>query len=338
MDEYQEYLVAEFFKPLQNISQISCHQFVLDHIAPIFLPCTAGEVDVQPSPLQGSMSYTAKLRIHSTHANCCMAVQFRSDKQDLSKVSEASRIHGPIVPLITYQGMYEELFVYTSPWAEGTPYISVLTPPDDVEPPLEKKKATVMDLADLVTREARAHTTISDTAMSDLTSTLEDILHKANKYEFRNASLRDSVSACVDKLRPQLRDLAALPVILTHQDLSPFNYLVDVSTGRIKAVLDWESALDLPVGSNFYFMDSLFGFMTRDGWQDSEDRQELETAFYNRALANLAAQGLEAITKGQLESQKAIGILLSDVERLFKDKDVLAEHSLDGHLRGLSFM
>jgi hypothetical protein len=240
--------------------------------------------------------------------------------------------------MITYQGTYEGLFVYTSPWAEGTPYISVLTSPEDVELPLEKKKATVMDLADLVTREARAHTTISDTTISDLTSTLDEVLHKVNNYNFRNAILRDSVSACISKLLPQLRDLAALPIILTHQDLSPFNYLVDVSTGRVKAVLDWESALDLPVGSNFYFMDSLFGFMTRTGWQDSKDRQELETAFYNRALANLAAQGLGAITKGQLESQKAIRILLSGVERLLKDKDESAEHSLDGHLRGLSFM
>ncbi|KAK0635760.1 hypothetical protein B0T17DRAFT_587147 [Bombardia bombarda] len=266
-------------------------------------------VDVQPSPFQGSMSYTTILHTHSTHADHRIAVQFRSDKQDLFGVTEASCIHGPIVPLVTYRGMYEGLFVYTSPFAEGTPYINI------------------------VTRGARANTTISD-----LTSTLDEICHTVNSYTFRNTTLRSSISTCISKLLPQLRELATLPVTLTHQDLAPFNYLIDDSTGRVQAVLDWDGALYLPVGSNFHFIDSLFGFMTPSGWQDTEDRQELETAFYDRALASLAAQGLGGVTKEQLESQKAIGMLLYGVERLLKFKDERAEHYLDGYLRGLSFM
>ncbi|KAJ6184375.1 hypothetical protein N7519_005676 [Penicillium mononematosum] len=240
------------------------------------------------------MSYTAILHtnsIHSAHADHRIAVQFRSDKQDLSGVSEASRIHGPIVPLVTYQGMYEGLSVYTSPFAEGAPYISFLMPCEDFELPLQKKMVTAMDLADLVTWGARVNTAIPETTISDLTSTLGGICHTVNNYIFRNEILKNSISACISKLRPQLRDLATLPITLTHQDLSPFNYLIDESTGGVQAVLDWDSALYLPVGSNFHFMDSLFGSMTPSGWQDAEDRQELETAFYDRALANLAAEG-----------------------------------------------
>ncbi|CAI7636042.1 unnamed protein product [Penicillium palitans] len=322
MDDYQRLVVAQFFEPLPNLSQISCHQFILGHIVPILLPNTTTKVDVQPSPFQGSMSHT-----HSTHADNRIAVQFRSDKQDLFGVTEASHIHGPIVPLVTYQGMYEGLFVYTSPFSQGTPYISVLMSSPDFEP-LQKKMVTAMDLADLVTQEARANTTVSD-----LNSTLDEIRHTVNNYIFQNTTLRNSISTCISKLLPQLRDLAALPVILTHQDLAPFNYLIDHSTGQVQAVLDWDGALYLPVGSNFHFMDSLFGFMTPSGWQDTEDRQELETAFYNRVLASLVAQGFT-----QLESQKAIGMLLYGVERLLKFKDERAEHYLDGYLRGLSFM
>jgi len=334
MDKYQRKLVARFFEPLPNLSQVSCHQFVLHHIAPILLPSTAaGEVDVQPSCFQGSMSYTTILHAHSTHTNHRIVVQFRSDKQDLFGVTEASRIHGTIVPLVTYQGMYEGLFVYTSPFAEGTPYVSVLMSSQDFELPLQKKMVTVMDLADLITRGARANTTISD-----LTSTLDGIRHTVDNYSFRDTTLRNSICACISKLLPQLRDLAVLPVTLSHQDLSPFNYLIDDSTGRIQAVLDWDGALYLPVGSNFHFMDSLFGFMTRSGWQDTENRPELEAAFYDRALASLAAQGLGEITKEQLESQKAIGSLLYGVERLLKFEDEQSERYLDGYLRGLSFM
>lgn len=102
MDNYQRLVVAQFFEPLPNLSQKSYHQFVLHHIVPILLPNTTGKVDVQPSPFQGSISYTAILHTHSRGANHRIVVQFRSDKQDLFGVNEASRIYRPIVPLVTY--------------------------------------------------------------------------------------------------------------------------------------------------------------------------------------------------------------------------------------------
>ncbi|OQE20183.1 hypothetical protein PENFLA_c017G10834 [Penicillium flavigenum] len=334
MDDYQRLVVAQFFEPLPNLSQRSCHEFVLQNIAPALIPNATDKIDVEPSPFQGSMSYTAILHSQSGR----IVVQFRRDKQDLFGVTEASRVHGPIVPLVTYQGMYEGLFVYTSPYVEGIPYISVLMSSRDFQLPFHTKVATVLDLADLVTRGARANTTISDVIISELASSLLKIHHTADTYAFRNMALRSSISACISKLLTQLSDVAALPVALTHQDLAPFNYLIEESTGCIQAVLDWDGALYLPIGSNFHFMDNLFGFMTPSGWQDTEDRQELETAFYDRVLASLAAQGIKGVTKEQLELQKAIGILLYDVERLLKSKDERAEHYIRGHLQGLSFM
>ncbi|KAJ5712954.1 uncharacterized protein N7483_010135 [Penicillium malachiteum] len=337
MDDYQKLVVTQFFNPLPNLSQESCHQFVLHHIVPT-LPKTSGKTEVKPSPFQGSMSYTAIVYLHSTHTDYRIVVQFRSEKQDLSAVAEATRIHGHIVPMVTYQGMYEGLFVYTSPFAAGTPYISVLMSSEDFELPLWKKMTTILDLADLVTRGARANKDIFDTTIVKLASTLDKIQHTINNYTFRNTSLKNSISACISKVLPQLRDLVVLPITLTHQDLAPFNYLIDPSTGRIKAVLDWDGAVYLPVGSNFHFVDSLLGFMTPKGWQDTEDRHDLEAAFYDRALCSLAAQGHKNVTKEQLESQKAIGMLLYGVERLLKFKDERSEHYLDGYLRGLSFI
>lgn len=78
--------------------------------------------------------------------------------------------------------------------------------------------------------------------------------------------------------------------------------------------------------------------MTPSGWDDTEDRQELEAAFYDRALASLAAQEFGGVTKGQLESQKAIGILQHYVERLLKFEDERTEQYLDAYLRRLTFM
>lgn len=106
----------------------------------------------------------------------------------------------------------------------------------------------------------------------------------------------------------------------------------------MQAVLDWDGALYLPIGSNFHFLDSLFGFMTARGWQDTEDRLVLETAFYDQVLANLAAEGFEGITKVQLESQKAIGMLLYGVERLLKFKDERNGHNLEEYLGSLQYL
>jgi Phosphotransferase enzyme family len=331
MDDYQKSVVAQFFEVLPTRSQLSCHKFVLDHVAPVLLPNPTGKVDIQPSPFQGSMSYTTIL--YSANDSQRIVVQFRGEKQDLFGVTEANRIYGTLVPLVTYRGMYEGLFVYTSPLAEGTPYIHILMSSPDFKMPLNRKMATVIDLADIITRKVRANN-----SASDLSSALDDIQSTVNTYTFRNTGLRSRIFTCIGKLLPQLRDIASLPIALTHQDLAPFNYLIDDSTGRIQAVLDWDGAVYLPVGSNFHFVESLFGFMTPSGWEDTEDRQELEAAFYARALTALAAQGFGGVTKEQLELQKAIGILQYFVERLLKFKDDRTEQYLDGYLWRLTFM
>jgi hypothetical protein len=94
MNNYQSLVVAQFFESLPE----SCHQFALHHSVPILHPNTTGKVDIQPSPFQGSMSYTIILHTHFTEAIHHIAVQFRSDKQDLFGVTEASHIHGSVVP------------------------------------------------------------------------------------------------------------------------------------------------------------------------------------------------------------------------------------------------
>lgn len=56
--------------------------------------------------------------------------------------------------------MYEGLFVYTSPFANRTPYISVLMSSVEFQLPNQKKMATIIGLTDLVTRGARTNTAI----------------------------------------------------------------------------------------------------------------------------------------------------------------------------------
>lgn len=330
MDDYQKSIVARFFEPYPTLSPLSCHQFALDHVAPVLFPSTPDKVDIRPSSFQGSMSYTAIL---SSAHDQRIVVQFRGEKHDLFGMTEAHRIHGSLVPLVTFRGMHGILFVYTSPFVAGTPYIQCLLSSPDSKLPLRETMATVLDIADIITRGLRANA-----AAIDLSSLLDGIKSRADSYPFRNSSLRSNILICINKILPQLHNLTDLPVALTHQDLSPFNYLIDESTGRVRAVLDWDGALYLMLGSNFHFVESFFGYMTQQGWEDNEDGQELELAFYARVSSNVAAQGFVGATKDRLDLAKAVGMLDYYLKQVFKLKDGWSEQHLEGYLQRLTFM
>jgi hypothetical protein len=330
MDDYQKSLVEQFFNPFPKLSEESCCRFALDKISPILFPDIRDKINIRPGSFQGSMSYTIILNCTSIAKS--IVVQFRNEKEDLFGVTEANRIHGCLVPLITYHGKYEDLFVYSSPFSQGISYIQVLTSSPDLTIPLLQKTATIIDLANIISRDVRKDTRHPDISLLDV------IQSKYNDYLFQLPDLRKTISTCIDHLRLRVWDLTVLPLSLAHQDLSSFNYLIDDSTGRILTVLDWSGAQYQPLGSNFHFVEDLLGFMTTTGWSYDEDRKTLEASFYTRILHNLEEQGIKNVNRELLELQKAFGLLQYYLGRLLKLKDKRTELYLDGYLCGLSFI
>ncbi|KAM5455696.1 hypothetical protein MaudCBS49596_001597 [Microsporum audouinii] len=123
-------------------------------------------------------------------------------------------------------------------WLQGTPYISVLMSSEDFKLPLKKKMVTLMDLADLVSRGARANTTISDSVMFELTSTLDGIRHIVDNYDFRNRSSISAYLLASANSHPGYMISLLFPSPLPTRISPPFNYLIDKSTGRVQSVLD----------------------------------------------------------------------------------------------------
>ncbi len=117
-------------------------------------------------------------------------------------------------------------------------------------------------------------------------------------------------------------------------DMTPFNYLVDMASGQVTAILDWDSAKYLPVGHNLHFIEHLFGYVTRDGWEDVEDREALESYFYDRVQQRLLLQGFDVNDLEALEHEKTLGTLMYYVPRLLEWKDGIAERYLERHLQG----
>ncbi|MCJ1386620.1 hypothetical protein MMC17_009746, partial [Xylographa soralifera] len=108
-------------------------------------------------------------------------------------------------------------------------------------------------------------------------------------------------------------------------DMTPFNYLVDATSGHLTAILDWEGAEYLPIGHNFHFVKNLFGYMTRDGWEDIEGCEVLESYFLESIRQNLISQGFVDGDLKAMEHEKILGILAYYVPKLFKWKEGLAE-------------
>lgn len=212
-----------------------------------------------PNPYQGNFSYTCLAELHSSAPNSnYIVVQFRHQKRDQWATTEAHKLHGVIVPLVSFQGTHDGLFVYTSPLAPGIPYVGLLIA-SETDLSLDHRFETVSDLAEAFTRKAQAPSGYSSSA------SLSSIESMVNSFEFQNKDLRRRITACISKIREEDARLTRLPVILTHMDMTPFNYLVDMASGQVTAILDWDGAKYLPIGHNLHFIEHLLEYMTRDG-------------------------------------------------------------------------
>ncbi|KAB8527769.1 hypothetical protein FH972_025422 [Carpinus fangiana] len=327
MEDYSQSVCEEFFRELDGLSQDQCKDFVHTSIASAVYGPAIDQVSVITSTFQGSMSYTCVLE---NTGGIKTIVQFRNQKQDTTGIDEAHRLFGNQAPAVTSHGPFKSLWVYTSPFVTGAPFIGALMSPSS-SLGLTEKTTTARELAHFCTGGARP------AAEQNLASALDSIQIQLSKHDFKDTELHDKTLRVVDKLRSDASTFATLPHILGHQDLSPFNYLVD-DVGHITAVLDWDGAAYEPVGTNFHFVDNVFGNMTPKGWVDGEDRAELEDAFYTRVLQLLASQGFPDVSRAQLQRQKAFGVLRYWVPRLHDWPGPRTEQYLGGYVERMSFV
>ena len=328
MKSYQRSLITQFFSQCSQTTQAKCHQYIRRDLVPQLVPGHQISVHVTPNLYQGSFSYTCVADLHNyTSSGKDVVIQFRHEKRDLWATTEAHQLHGELVPLVSFQGSHEGFFVYTSPLAPGIPYAGLLT---SIKAPLSlsHRLQTISDLADALTRKA-----LSSPNNSSFSTSFSSIESMVNRFEIRNTDLRHQITARISKIQEhEVRSKA--PLVLTHMDITPFNYLVDTASGQITAIVDWDSAKYLPIGHNFHFAEHLFGFLTTDGWEDDKDREALESVFNSRIRQSLVLQGFYEKDLEALEDEKTLGTLMYYVPKLFEWKDGIAEKYLERYLQG----
>jgi hypothetical protein len=69
-----------------------------------------------------------------------------------------------------------------------------------------------------------------------------------------------------------LDEIFQLPWVLTHEDLSSMNLLLDPDTGNLRGVVDWADAAIWPFGIALWGLESILGYDSLDGWTWLDDK------------------------------------------------------------------
>jgi hypothetical protein len=89
------------------------------------------------------------------------------------------------------------------------------------------------DLANALTYKAQVF--IDRVSLNASLSSIQSTVHD---FDFHNKDLKRQITACISKIRQQNVCLAKLSLVLTHMNMTSFNYLVDVASERVTAILD----------------------------------------------------------------------------------------------------
>lgn len=85
------------------------------------------------------------------------------------------------------------------------------------------------------------------------------------------------------------------PQVLTHNDLSSTNILVDQETLEITGIVDWSVAKVLPFGMELFCLSMITGYMALDGWHDYTCRDKLHHAFWEEFSSAYTGHGNNSI-------------------------------------------
>ena len=134
-----------------------------------------------------------------------------------------------------------------------------------------------------------------------------------------------------------IRQIEALPWVLTHGDIAAANIMVDQSTGRLNGLVDWAEAERLPFGVCFYGLEEILGESRTSGFHFHPNAVELRVLFWSE-LRKLIPELQQTKTFEAVKLSRDLGILLwhgiafdnGAIDRVVQeDRDVEEIHRLD---------
>ncbi|KIL90690.1 hypothetical protein FAVG1_06425 [Fusarium avenaceum] len=283
-----------FFSSRKSPSQKQC-----DEVA----ESVSGSSTVRPVDSPGSMSYTVVCRGRSEPEQD-LVISFREQEAMLNEeiVKLAKEIHGDLVPESIYHGSMEgadpPLSIYSMPFLRGSPCIEVLAFQVEMDPEEEAKHCVfVKHLARYFARCWSRSLPFGDQIQAE----------KQERIRKRLAWLADaspSSPLSTSMLSKLVENLPLLfsqdyPQVLTHNDFSVTNILLDENKFDITGIVDWSLATVMPFGMDLDILFLTTGFMTRDGWHDYACKTVLLDAFWKEFWT---VSGIEEERRGRIQS------------------------------------
>lgn len=103
--------------------------------------------------------------------------------------------------------------------------------------------------------------------------------------------------------------MRSLPWVLTHDDLSDMNLLVESKTGRLTGVVDWADVIILPFGVALWGLESVLGRSGSGGWswptKKLPHHRQLFHHTFSKEIGGLSAKQCESVG-----GVRVLGILL----------------------------
>ncbi|KAF0635838.1 hypothetical protein FPSE5266_11223 [Fusarium pseudograminearum] len=262
---------------------------------------SASTVSSVESP--GSMSYTVICSgCPGPQQDLVLSFREQGAMLDVDIVKLAKEIHGNLVPESTFHGNMEgadpPLFIYSMPYLRGSSYTGVQPFWVELDSNVEStQRAFVKDLARYFARF------LSKSILSKLIEALPSIF--AKDY----------------------------PQVLTHNDFSVTNILVNEDTLKVTGIVDWSLASVMPFGLDLDILFLATGFRTLHGWHDYGCKQQLQDVFWDEFWFSSGIEGedLRHKTQNLAEVAGQIGAILRLAFRRNDDGSPSEEVLVSGH-------
>ncbi|MCJ1377791.1 hypothetical protein MMC17_000887 [Xylographa soralifera] len=231
--------MSDLFETQNEVTQDDCDTYAQNLV----------KGSVTPVPWQGFHSYTLR-------SNSGLIIQFRSKASplDSSTTKLAKQVHGHLAPTTTYHGLMpnSSVSVWVMEIIAGVGYLftaSTIT--------TAKLDITVTDFAKFYAASWK----------NPQSPAKEKIHLYTTKFDQLSASLPPRFTEILENTQKNMGLIIDLvPWVLTHQDLSGMNILVDPDTGHITGVVDWADATIEPFGMALWGLESVLGCSGPKGW------------------------------------------------------------------------
>ncbi|KAE8146851.1 hypothetical protein BDV25DRAFT_132590 [Aspergillus avenaceus] len=272
---WTEQAIDKFFATRECPTRSECD----DHARRI-----TGASEVQQVAVPGSLSYTVRC-IGCPGEQGDKIVSFRQAESSLDHdvLQLARSIHGALVPEAVFHGKMPNsnppLLVYTMPCLPGIPCLEAISCEAGLS--LEEESRHVHFVKHLARYFARCWSSPQPVDPEAQAACRERVHRQLMKIKTSTSSILPCTTIIeLERSLPILFD-QTYPQVLTHNDLSQTNILINAETFEITGVVDWSLASVQPFGVELGSLLLATGYMDLNGWHNYTCRSQILNAFWD---------------------------------------------------------